>query len=52
VLRSSGWQHVVPAADSHVADWWLDTRKGIAKPRRRAFHSVVLVVARSILVRV
>jgi hypothetical protein len=47
VLQPNGWHHIVPEADSHMADWWLDARKAIVKPRS-AFDSVVLLVARPI----
>jgi hypothetical protein len=47
-LRSKGRQHVAPSDNSQLGDWWLDARKRIAKVRRRAFDSVVLLISRKL----
>jgi hypothetical protein len=48
MLQSLGWGHVLPVADSSLGSWWVREGKRIAKPRRRAFDSLVLLVARKL----
>jgi hypothetical protein len=48
VLRRFGWLAVVPTRSTWFALWWTATRRGIAKPRRKAFDSLAILVAWSI----
>jgi hypothetical protein len=45
LLHRFGWHHLAPALDSSVVEWWLHTRKCVAKQRRRAFDSLVCLVS-------
>jgi hypothetical protein len=47
-LPPFGWEALVPAPDASYTDWWLASRKRVIKRRRKAFDSVVLMVARCI----
>jgi hypothetical protein len=42
------WQQFAPDSDALIVDWWLTTRKHIAKPRRKAFDSTMLLGAWSL----
>jgi hypothetical protein len=42
-LRHFDWQQFIPDVDARIVDWRLTTRKRIAKLRRKAFDSVMLV---------
>jgi hypothetical protein len=48
LLQWLGWHHAIPTADSILGIWWVDARKWIGKPHRRAFNSLVLLVTRSV----
>jgi hypothetical protein len=48
VLQRFGWEARVPAPDASFVDWWLSARKLVVKRQRKAFDSVVLLVARGI----
>jgi hypothetical protein len=50
MLQPLGRGHVlpVPDADSRLNPWWVDARKRIAKPRHRAFDSLVILIVRRI----
>jgi hypothetical protein len=52
LLQPQGWQHVLPNADLSLGDWWIDVRKPIVKPRKRAFDSMILLISEDDLVRV
>ena len=41
----AGLQHLAPGNDSTLADWWLLTRDAVPETIRRAFDSLVLLVA-------
>ena len=45
VLRAYNWHQFTPSTDAKLITWWLATRKMIAKARRMAFDSVVILVA-------
>jgi len=45
LLASAGHQHLAPGNDSTLADWWLLTRDEVPGTFRRAFDSLVLLVA-------
>jgi hypothetical protein len=47
-LQFFGWEALVPTPYASFADWWLALRKRVVKSRRKAFDSVVLMVARCI----
>lgn len=44
-LRELGWQNLTPSHDAAFVDWWLLSRRQIPKPRRKAFDSVVVLIA-------
>jgi hypothetical protein len=48
VLRQLGWQHLTALPTSTTVQWWLTSRKRLAKARRRGFDSLVLLVAWSL----
>jgi hypothetical protein len=43
LLRCLGWRQLTPESDDKIIAWWLDSRKRVAKPRRKAFDSLVLL---------
>jgi hypothetical protein len=40
-----GWQQFTPESDSRVVDWWLNSRRIVAKLHQKAFNLVVLLGA-------
>jgi hypothetical protein len=44
VLRHLGLMQFMPVAEDNLLEWWLQSRKMVAKPRRRAFDSFVFLV--------
>jgi hypothetical protein len=44
-LRRFGWQRFSPDSGAKAVDWWLASRRAVAKPRRKAFDSVLLLGA-------
>jgi hypothetical protein len=45
LLARVGLQHLVPESTATLADWWLQMRHDIPDSHRRAFDSLVLLVA-------
>jgi hypothetical protein len=45
LLARVGLQHLAPESITTLADWWLQTRRDIPDSHRRAFDSLVLLVA-------
>jgi hypothetical protein len=48
VFRRCGWQQLIPAHADKLTSWWLRARKAVAKLRRPAFDSIVLLLAWSL----
>jgi hypothetical protein len=48
MFRKFGWETLVPAAFNDFTTWWLRMRRRVPKPCRRAYDSMVLLVARGI----
>jgi hypothetical protein len=48
VFSKFGWDTLVPAAFNDFTTWWLQTRKHVPKPHRRAYDSLVFLVSRGI----
>jgi hypothetical protein len=48
VVSGFGWQALAPTDQSGLAPWWLQVRKSIARARRKAFDSVVVLVVWSV----
>jgi hypothetical protein len=44
-LRHCGWSQATPAAEDRFTDWWLRSRKWVPKLGRKAFDSLVILVA-------
>jgi hypothetical protein len=47
-LRWFGWHSVAQTRSMSFAQWWTAARKRIGKPRRKAFDSLVILVAWSL----
>jgi hypothetical protein len=47
-LRTCHWQNLTPSHDACLAEWWTQSRKQVSKGRRKAFDSLVVLVARCI----
>jgi hypothetical protein len=47
-LLRFGWEARAPTPEAPFSEWWLAARKLVIKRRRKAFDSVVLLVARGI----
>jgi hypothetical protein len=45
MFRKFGWETLVPAAFNDFMTWWLRMRRRVPKPCRRAYDSMVLLVA-------
>jgi hypothetical protein len=48
VLRFFGMADLAPSREELVAVWWLRVRKVVAKPSRKGFDTLVLLVAWSL----
>jgi hypothetical protein len=48
MLSKLGYQQVASVVEEAAASWWLRERSRVAKERRPAFDSLVLLVARGI----
>jgi hypothetical protein len=48
VLQHCGWKTLSSAPHDHFTEWWLRSRKRVAKPHRRAFDSLTICVVWSL----
>jgi hypothetical protein len=48
VLREHGLQHLSPASTDRLTVWWPSVEGRVARPRRRAANSLILLTLRSI----
>jgi hypothetical protein len=46
VLNKVSWHTLAPIRQEPLVSWWITTRKRVAKRRRKAFGSLVLLVVR------
>jgi hypothetical protein len=44
-LRCYGLQHLTPVAGDEFGPWWMRTRERVPKHQRKAFDSLVILVA-------
>jgi hypothetical protein len=44
-LRRCRWQHLAPSVEDCLIPWWLHARKSVAKARRKAFDTLVILIA-------
>ncbi|OEL37464.1 hypothetical protein BAE44_0001517, partial [Dichanthelium oligosanthes] len=47
-LLRAGWQHLVPALEDSLPNWWLLARKKVTKMRRKTFDSLCLLLSRQL----
>ncbi|TVU42251.1 hypothetical protein EJB05_08645, partial [Eragrostis curvula] len=43
LLRPSGYQQLMPRSNAELVDWWLLSRKKVAKTARKGFDSLVML---------
>jgi hypothetical protein len=48
VLRRLGWHGLVPQQGARFTELWLRSHRRVARPRQRAFDSLVALVSRLI----
>lgn len=48
LLRFSGSQGLTPTQEEKLIDWWLQSRKRIARALKKGFDSMVVLTARTI----
>jgi hypothetical protein len=45
ILAKVGWSHIAPVATDTFVYWWLGAPKRVSKEHRKAFDSIVILVA-------